>query len=846
MWILIASKANMAMGIAGHPDSHQPEKHLDIEGSAPLKQAKKVSGPSLGMKLLILISLALIVIPWFGYLYLSEMEDFLVDSQGQAQLLTAEGISTLLNGRSDLFYELPLTPEGYEQLYAHPLKTPIRIDGRANDWAEVIEYRAGFGNLETFPAPPETMLPETIASEIIASEIIASETIASEAIAPEARDSEDIDSEARDSADRDLETMPPEDRDPGAAPSTPTKTALDNTDRTTAGQPLAELDNKRQLKYHFYLSIGEHNDQLYALVTVKDQQLVFRDRNILRLDLSDHLRLTFTDKNERIIKVVITMTEPGVTSAYIIEDDWRYALQGKPENRIPGFMLADDEGYTLEFRVPFDLLGSARQFGLAVVDVDDAETRETVSTTGTLPSSEQQAVGLVILKSPEVLRIIDGLGYSGANIQVIDAQKQVRAEVGSYESNIAAATQEDDSWLSLIASLIAPVYSLIETNLIEASFEIDDTVLNLALAGQPSYQRRASQGEGEIIIAGHPIVIRDKIIGAVLLKQNTNNILELRRDALQSIINFSMITLVIFVVLTFGFSLRLAGRISKLGAEASNAIDSYGRLKTNKITAETLSGDEIGDMARSISNMLARLHQYNHFLESMPRTLRHEINNPLNALSTSLQNLELETSAANRQKYLAAAQRGVTKIGSIVQSLADAASLEDALQTEELEVIDIHQLLQSYLLNCGTTHPKMTFNYQGTTERVLVSMSDYRVEQLLDKLIDNAVDFSSSGGTITASLFANQENLTLFINNSGSKIPPDMLENIFNSMVSVREADIANRLHFGMGLYVVRIIVEHHGGNVTAINAADGQGVTIRITLPLHQEQSLESPLLAS
>ena len=95
------------------------------------------------------MSFALVVIPWFSYLYLSEMEDFLVDSQANAQLLTAEGISTLLNGRSDLFYELPLSPEGYEQLYAHPLQSPIRIDGRDNDWEEVLEYNIGFGNLDS-------------------------------------------------------------------------------------------------------------------------------------------------------------------------------------------------------------------------------------------------------------------------------------------------------------------------------------------------------------------------------------------------------------------------------------------------------------------------------------------------------------------------------------------------------------------------------------------------------------------------------------------------------------------------------------------------------------------------
>ena len=112
-----------------------------------------IRGPRLGTKLLILMSMALVVIPWFSYLFLSEMEDFLMDSQANAQLLTSEGISTLLNGRPDLFYELPLSPEGYEQLYAHPLEKPIRIDGKSNDWEDILNYNVSFCLLYTSPSP---------------------------------------------------------------------------------------------------------------------------------------------------------------------------------------------------------------------------------------------------------------------------------------------------------------------------------------------------------------------------------------------------------------------------------------------------------------------------------------------------------------------------------------------------------------------------------------------------------------------------------------------------------------------------------------------------------------------
>ncbi|MCB1645077.1 MAG: hypothetical protein KDI36_06470 [Pseudomonadales bacterium] len=709
-------------------------------------------GPRLATKLFILMSLALVVIPWFSYQYLKEMEAFLVDSQANAQLLTAEGISTLLNGRSDLFYELPLSPEGYEQLYAHPLNNPIRIDGKSNDWEEVLNYNVSFGSSD-------------------------------------------------------------------------------------------EEEESAQIPNQFYLVLGEHNDQVYALIQVKDDKLVFRDRNILRLDLSDHIRITFTGQSGEVRKLVITMTEPGVTTAYAMDNDWRYAIQGVAENRVQGFMSQTDEGYAVEFRIPLELLGSTKHFGLAVVDVDSAETRAIQSITGTLPSAGREAFGLVLLKSPEVLRIIEGLGYSGANIQVIDAQRRVRAEVGSYSpKQLPSQDAEESTWyepiLTGISQLMDKMYTGIDTALRSPVNAPEDHVIKDSLAGKPSYQRRYTSTEGEVIIAAHPIIAQDKVIGTVVLRQNTNRILELRRDALERIINFSVLSLLIFVALILAFSVRLARRIRKLGAEATNAIDIYGRLQTNQLKAETKAGDEIGDLARSISGMLARLHQHNQFLENMPRTLRHEINNPLNTLSTSLHNLENSDSEAAKTKYLESAKRGVHRIGMIVQNLADAASLEDALEAEEFEVIDIQNLVENYLANCKTTHPNRVFEYRGTQNPVLAEVSDYRIEQLLDKLIDNAVDFSPVGSTITVGLTTDATRLTLFVTNSGPVIDADLVESIFDSMVSVRENNPDNRLHFGMGLYVVRVIAEHHGGRASATNLLNGKGVTIRVTLPLYKSVS--------
>lgn len=703
-------------------------------------------GPMLGTKLFILTSFILVVIPWFSYLYLSEMEEILVDSQASAQLLTAEGISTLLNGRDDLFDELPISPDGYEKLYAHPLEKPIRIDGKDTDWEDVLDFNVGFG--QTSLADPTTGAPN-----------------------------------------------------------------------------------------QFYLVLGEHKGQVYALVQILDDSLIYRDKEILRLDLSDHIRVTYSDANNQIQKLVITATEEGLTTAYPVGDNWRYAINGEADNRIPGVLFETVNGYAIEFRIPLDLLGASRNFGLAVVDVDSARTRAIESITGTLPSASREAFGLVLLKTPEVLRIIEGLGYSGANIQVVDSRKRIRAEVGSYRAqpseSLNPASGDAISLARLTNWMLDPLYTLVERTLSKPEVTDEEATIQRALNGSSSTSHFLAKNEGEVIVAAHPIIANDQILGAVVLKQNTNRILNLRRDALKRIVNFSVISVILFAAIILIFSARLARRIRRLGLEANSVIDGRGRLTASELTAETRSGDELGDLARSISNMLTRLHQHNQFLENMPRTLRHEINNPLNTLSTSLENLREASSEDDRNKYIESARRGLNRIGLIVQNLADAANLEEALVGEDLECLDLRLLLQSYITNCQITHPTRSFTLQMAEAPLLAWVCDYRIEQLLDKLIDNAIDFSEPGSDIQLELEGVNKQLNLTITNVGEPVPSNLLDSIFDSMVTARAGNPDNRLHFGMGLYVVRVITEHHGGTVSIQNLPELPGVQVNISLPL-------------
>ena len=710
-----------------------------------MKLFKRIRGPRIGTKLMLLGCL-LMIIPFLSYRQLVEMERLLIQGQSNAQLLMAEGISTLFNGREDLFRDLPVATADYEPLYAHTLADPIRLDGRLEDWGDALN-----SSFITFGS---------------------------------ATGGEDAD--------------------------------------------LAML-------------LGERNGQLYGFVRVDDGNRIFRDTNVLRLDNADHLRLNFLRTDGEDGRIALVSAGPGPLTAYEMDENWRFAATGAPNTRVAGAVVETEAGLDFEFRMPLELLGSGRFFGLTYADVDDPVSRAIDRITHTLPSAGKTSFDLVVLRSPEVRNIIEGLGYAGARILVIDQAQRVRAETGAdLDQEVSSPAAEGwfvevRRWFEAIRPAlhrvtIGETYEPIQSSRAESEATANE-VIRASLEGEPIFKRRRLSPQQEVIMAAHPIYSKDSVIGSIVVEQHIDEILTFQRSALEQVVLVSVASLIAVVIALIAFAGRLAWRIRSLRRETSAAIDQYGRLRTSTLQAEVNAGDEIGDLARAVSGMLSRLHQHNTFLESMPRTLRHEINNPLNTLSTSLDNLANETPSVQNSKYLESAKRGVLRIGSIVQNLADAANLDEALQSEEFEIIDLTALLESYVTNCKITHPECDFIFRGPGRPALARIADYRIEQMLDKIIDNAIDFHRANSPIKVQLDTHRDYLQITVANRGPVLPEKAEKSLFDSMVSHRGPD--NRLHFGLGLYVVRVIAEHHDGFVRAMNLTDGSGVAILVQLPL-------------
>jgi signal transduction histidine kinase len=103
---------------------------------------------------------------------------------------------------------------------------------------------------------------------------------------------------------------------------------------------------------------------------------------------------------------------------------------------------------------------------------------------------------------------------------------------------------------------------------------------------------------------------------------------------------------------------------------------------------------------------------------------------------------------------------------------------------------------------------------------------------MLDKLAANAVDFAT-GDPIEVSLERSGNTAILHFSNTGPLLPAAMKERLFESMVSVRAERATHEPHLGLGLYIVRQIVEFHGGSAIAMDRTDGSGVTFELRFPL-------------
>ena len=128
-------------------------------------------------------------------------------------------------------------------------------------------------------------------------------------------------------------------------------------------------------------------------------------------------------------------------------------------------------------------------------------------------------------------------------------------------------------------------------------------------------------------------------------------------------------------------------------------------------------------------------------------------------------------------------------------------------------------------------YPQREFACRVAARATEVVGSGELVAQLLDKLVDNAVSFSAPGQPHRGRARGSRGELVLSVTNRGPTLPEKMREQLFDSLVSIRERR-DGRPHLGLGLHIVALIAKFHGGRAAADDLPDASGVTFSVFFP--------------
>jgi len=207
--------------------------------------------------------------------------------------------------------------------------------------------------------------------------------------------------------------------------------------------------------------VGEYNGSLYAYFRVRDDNVVYRSRDALSVHRSDFLQISMLSREGNgVSHYVIAPHEPEFLYPFKVGEDYSEPTH---EERISGQWYETADGYDIELQIPMEMLGG--RLGFAIFDVDDPQTRDISSVVATYKAADAERLGSLQLPTPEIDRIVAGMGHNNSRIQVVDRGGRVLLTVGDIQSatGLTVSSRIEDArsnkyWLYVQNKILNPLY----------------------------------------------------------------------------------------------------------------------------------------------------------------------------------------------------------------------------------------------------------------------------------------------------------------------------------------------------------------------------------------------------
>ena len=339
------------------------------------------------------------------------------------------------------------------------------------------------------------------------------------------------------------------------------------------------------------------------------------------------------------------------------------------------------------------------------------------------------------------------------------------------------------------------------------------------------------------IIHTSSIINSDKDNVIITISEISNEI----SIAVQERKNFVLRSVLIAAIVIMIFSLFLNNYIIKpirslnffakqISFDNPNSINQIG-IEFNK------RDDEIGNLSNSLSDMTNKLYQRIELAERFASDLTHEIRNPLASLKGASDLLNLTKDEKQKVKLLKILSNDVERIERLItdysQVLKDEASQSRAVAKNFDLVRLIESIIEDFNLDSinQKKNIKFIFDNQNKINKATIFGIESRIEQVIANLLDNSVSFSPIDSKITIDLYFDKNSYKILIKDQGPGFDENNLDKVFERFYSDRPDDQEGS-HSGLGLNIVKNIIDSHKGFIKVYNKLNGEGAVVDITLP--------------
>ena len=334
------------------------------------------------------------------------------------------------------------------------------------------------------------------------------------------------------------------------------------------------------------------------------------------------------------------------------------------------------------------------------------------------------------------------------------------------------------------------------------------------------------------------VLIDSNLVGFIKVSEEANDIL----IAVKERKNFIIRTVMAIALVILIFSLFLNKYVLKPIKFLVNFTESIKNKSDENINIKNfyVREDEVGKLTKSIDEMTKELQKRTNRAETFSSDLAHEIRNPLASLKGASELLDKSHEKNDREKLLRIINHDVERIERLITDYSQMLKDEASLSREKMDNIDLHKIVNNVvedfkqdLVNRGRKIDiRINTNNKNGKSFMFVGIEN-RIEQVIANLLDNAISFSSDNKVIDINLSETSKSYVLIIKDQGPGFSETSTNKIFKRFYSNRPKNFGE--HSGLGLNIVKNIVELHKGRVAASNRIDSNGAQIEILLPKTQ-----------